>query len=544
MGTDNVDFPEEQEQAGRGHTRRTVIQRGAVGALGLAAAGSLAACGSDDKTKTTTTDAGPPKRGGTLTLGMISAGQSETLVPGKGLNLSDSVRARSVYDVLFSMDAKYQAVPALATSAEPNADATVWTLQLRDGVTWHDGKPLTADDVVYSMKAWFDPDVTSFGAGPFTGILDAKGVRKRGNLTVEVTLKQPVSNFPEWLYLGYTFIIQEGATAESLNKKPIGTGPFKVESFTPGKSSVMVANRDYWQHGGPYVDSLTVNSSFADENARIEALLSGTVDAVPSVAFARAKSLESGGQKLIRAAGPGMIPFVMPVKQKGPLADVRVRQAFRLLVDRQQFVDTVFAGYARVANDVPGAPGVTFFDDSLKREQDIEQAKSLLKAAGQSDLRITLPTAPITDGQVQSAILFQEQAKAAGVTVAVDQQTAEVYFTPKGGYGGPFFQDTWWSAPGNMGQFWTWVFNSAGFSETAWGNAATDKQMYAAIGETDKDAAQQKWNALQQAQFDEGGYLIPANPEFVDAVAKNVQGITPSPLGWMNGWRLLDAWKS
>ena len=146
---------------------------------------------------------------------------------------------------------------------------------MRDGVHWHDGKPFTADDVVYSFKAWSSP--SNFANPNVATFVDFKGLRKRDRLTVDVPLVRPCAQFPSlFTFLSVaTWIVPDGSSAKELARRPIGTGPFKFVSFTPGQQSVFEANRDYWEHGKPYVDRLVVDSSFTSSTALVNALLSG-----------------------------------------------------------------------------------------------------------------------------------------------------------------------------------------------------------------------------------------------------------------------------
>ena len=173
-------------------------------------------------------------------------------------------------------------MPGLAESAEPNADATVWTVKLRSDVSWHDGKPLTADDVAASIKTWANPK-NGFSTLA-TQLMDLGRVRARSPLTVEVPFKIPIADFPG-VVAGYFYYITRPDIYEK-GAMPIGTGPFKYQSFIPGQRAVFVANKDYWG-GAPYVDQQIINSSFTDDSARMNALLSGSIDIAPQYPGAR-----------------------------------------------------------------------------------------------------------------------------------------------------------------------------------------------------------------------------------------------------------------
>src|SRR5487761_2380798 len=222
-----------------GLTRRSLLEGAAGVGLAVGGASLLAACGSSSSSSSTSSTptgalealpGGTPKKGGTLTVGVISGGQEENLFPGTSVGTPDFVRDYPLYNLLFYLGPKVTPlIPGLALSAEPNKDATVWTFKLRPGVLWHDGKPFTADDVVYNFQA----------------------VRKRDTLTVEVPLNVPVAEFPT-IFAYFDFpVVQNGATAKTAAKQPIGTGPFKYSSFTPGSQSVFDANPDYWESGKP-----------------------------------------------------------------------------------------------------------------------------------------------------------------------------------------------------------------------------------------------------------------------------------------------------
>jgi peptide/nickel transport system substrate-binding protein len=337
--------------------RRNLLKLGAQGAAVLAGGNLLAACGSGGKSPTGTGAAGPaasgpsgggtPVRGGTLRVGMLSAGNTESLSVPKAIVAPDAVRIYNLFDPLF-LTVPGGTAPGLATAAEPNADATLWTLKLRDGVAWHDGKPFSADDVVYTIKSWGSKD--SGYSTQARALIDLKNVRKRDRLTVEVPLVTPFAAFPSFTAWFTALVIQDGTKSFD---RPVGTGPFKFGSFKAGSSSHFPANADYWR-GAPHVDALVVDSSFSDDAARINAVTSGQLDIAPGVPFALAKANASSGQLVLgNAPGPFFIPVIMRVDVP-PFNDPRVVQAVKLAVDRQAIVDNAFAGYATVANDLAG----------------------------------------------------------------------------------------------------------------------------------------------------------------------------------------------
>lgn len=527
-------------------TRRTLLKVGAVGAVGLTSAGWLAACGGDDdEGQQTQTGDGEetPKRGGSLVVTMITGGSTETLVPGLSVSEPDIVRAELLYDPLFRLDHDLRAAPALAESAEPNADGTVWTVRLRQGAVWHDGRPVDADDLVYSINAWLD-DEQNYSASSLRRLIELTGVRKRDNLTVEVPMQAPVGDFPILTaFYGYS-VLPNGAKPDGMLENPVGTGPWKYESFQPGARSVFAANRDYWVHNGPYADEITIDSSFTEETARLNSLLSGQSQIMQAMPFALARQQrEAGDVNLLEATGTSFQCFAMRT-DSGPLRDVRVRQALRLIADRQQFVDQILNGFGEAASDLP-CRGAKYFAEEFTRDRDVEQAMSLLSDAGQEGLTVQLDTSPVLDGLVDAAALFKQQATEAGVNVEVNRIDPGTYFsvTPGRWLSYPFSSSFWVNGTATLALYYLNVLSEeAPYNETAWKNPESDRMLFDAIGTIDEAEAEEKWREVQRLQFEEGGYLVYANQAYIDGLAKEVRGLQPSKASWLSGFELHDAW--
>jgi peptide/nickel transport system substrate-binding protein len=524
-------------------TRRRLLQVGAQGAMGIGAAGWLAACGGSGNPQPQGGSSEKPKRGGALVVTMITGGSTETLVPGLAVTEPDIARAELLFDPLFRLDPDLNARAAVAESAEPNRDGTVWTVRIREGAEWHDGRDVDADDLVYSINSWTN-EKENYTASTMARVIDVKGVRKRDARTVEIPMNLSIGDFPI-LTAFYGFaVLPDGATPKDILRQPNGTGPWKFKSFKAGARSVFTANRNYWVHGGPYVDELTVDSSFTDDSARLNSLLSGQSQIMQAMPFALARRQKSADQiKLLEATGTSFQTFAMRT-DSGPLKDVRVRQALRLLTDRQAFVDQILNGFGEAGDDLP-CRGAKYYGEQFKREVDVEQAKSLLKAAGQENLSIQLDTSNILDGLVDASTLYQEQAKQAGVDVKINRIDPGTYFsvTPGRWLSYPFSATFWVNGTASLGLYYLNVLSKdAPYNETAWKDDAADKLLYDAIGTVDAKQAQDKWNEVQQLQFDKGGYLIYANMSYVDGLAKNVNGMEPSKSAWLSGFELHNAW--
>lgn len=529
-------------------TRRRLMTLGAQGALALGGAALLASCGGSKSPSSVPTNSGggKPVRGGTFRVGMITAGSAETINPAHAVNNVDLLRIAQLYDNLFTVGPDVKTlVPALALSAEPNKNATVWTLKLRPNVKWHDGTQFGADDVVYTLRSWADPN--SNAHGQVANLVKFSDVRKIDQLTVRVPLLIAAGQFPSVLTFNQQCIVKNGASQAQINSRPVGTGPFKFVSFSPGQQTVFARNDDYWQEGKPYVDKVVVNSTFTDEDSRKNALLSGAIDIAPILPPLVAKSLESSSQAaLLRSPSVVQYWFLMRVDQ-GPFADNRVRQAMKLIADRPALVDGALAGYGTVANDLLGVDTQYYASDLPQRHQDIAQAKSLLKKAGKENFSFTLPTCDALPGFNPSATLFAQQAALAGVKVNVQTVSANTYYTPSGGflkrpigldYGAPFQ---------SLSEVYrTFLTPGAPFNETWWGHQPGGQAAWNlindAVSAVDPAKAERLWHEVQVQQYNEGGILGWTNSDDLAAVGNNVRGISVGREGYMNYYRLLGGW--
>lgn len=520
-------------------TRRDFLKGAVAGGALLSVGGLLTACGGSDAgtgAAGATNAAGTPKRGGQLRVGMVGAGKSESFNPATGItSLINAAMVGAVFDSLTRIGPDLRAQPALATRWERSDDARTWTFTLREGVTWHDGKPFGAEDVIYSLRWMAEPGNS---LADVVQNIDLDGLKRKGKLTVVVPLKRADVIFPT--KVGMAWIVQRGAKDF---RRPIGTGAFKFKSLTPGQESTCVRNDDYWDDGKPYVDSLVIRS-MTDNTARMNALLAGQIDLMAQIPYSQAKAQAGRGAiQLLDSPSTGSLSFYMRV-DKPPFNDPDVRRAMKFAVDRQALVDTVLQGYGQVANDLVG-DGVQFFDHSIEqRPHDPEQAKALLKKAGRAGLAVTLETAPVVPGMVEAATLFAQQAKAAGIQIRVSQQPANTYWDPSISYLKMPFAQTMWSAIGSLSAFYEKAVASSGtINETHWNSPRTDAMIRRASSATSEKAAAEAWAQVQREQWEDGGYVVWGNVNNVDAMSNRVSGITPSkylllglPTGFADAW--------
>jgi peptide/nickel transport system substrate-binding protein len=471
-----------------------------------------------------------PKRGGRLRVGLSGGGSAETLNPyvGESRGFIDAARATNLFDRLIDIDGPFprRVVPALAASLEPNRDASVWQIKLRRGVTFHDGKPFTADDVLYSLKYVADPKNALNIAGSVSNF-DLNRTRKVSPTEIRLVLKQPDALlYSVSSVLHKVAMIQNGTTDFA---HPVGTGPFKYESFVSGQSSLFSKNDDYWWPGKPYVDELQI-LSIPDSSARLNALMSGQVDAIEAVDFAQAKA-NAGNKKiqLLRARGAANAPIYMRLDRK-PFTNKDVRTAMKLAIDREQVLKSAYFGYGVVGNDLFGIAWPSYNRKLPQRKYDPERAKFLLKKAGQSDLTVTLITSPFSAGFQETATVFAESAKAAGIKVNLKTVAPGDYFNTNLYYTkAPLYQDFWGGGAYEFLVPFTLLRKLGQFNETRWFRTAWERNFQKAVGTLNTERRNRLLQANQVDLWEEGGYIFPAFGDQIDGARPNVRGYQGSP---------------
>jgi peptide/nickel transport system substrate-binding protein len=523
-------------RGGQSMSRADFLRGIAVVGAGVAL-GGLSACSSGSAPAATSTGSAP-QRGGKLTIAYIGGGSSETLNPNAPVADIDDARTQNLYEGLFRLDAGLKLEYVLAVSAESNPSASVWTIRLRPDVTFHDGSPFTADDVIYTFQRIADPKNAANQQALVSQLIDVPGMRKLDPLTIRIPLKVPNVFLPLFLDDDSFSIVKSGWVNTD---PPNGTGPFKFGSWKPGQFSLFPKNPHYWQPGLPYVDELQL-VSLPDPTARFNALVGGQVNGIESLSYSQATSLKHSGQAVVlETDGSNMVPIYMAV-DLFPFQDVRVRQAMRLIAGRPQLVEEAQSGYGTIGNDVFGK-GLPDYNSGLQqRVQDIDQAKFLLKQAGHAGLKLPLYTSTAATGMLESATVFATQAASAGVTIILKQQPANIYFGPVY-LKQNFAQSEWFSEP--IVTHWSKsMAPGAEFNETHWNDPQWTKLYNQLLAQSDPGKQQELMYEMQKIEWDSGGYLDWGFYPLLDGLGHNVHGITPNKNGPLGSGLFSHAWLS
>ncbi|MEU9111047.1 ABC transporter substrate-binding protein [Streptomyces sp. NPDC048483] len=495
------------------HRRGFLVAAGGAAGLGALA---LAGCAGSRAGADAEGD-GKPRRGGRLRAAFAGGGASETLDPHLANLFADAARAKALFDKLADYGPDLSARPRLASAWEPNAALDRWKVSLRKAA-FHDGSPVTARDVLYSYRRIADPR-KAFRAKASLEPIDLKASRALDERTVEFVLTRPTAEFPNVLAAFGAYIVPDGA--QDFDHKPVGSGPFRCVSFSPGKSAVFRRNDDYWD-GAPYLDELEFVVA-NEESARVNALLGGQVEYAHELNPATARAHEGRGRiRIVRLRNSAMQAFAMKT-DRPPFDDKRVREAFFLIADRKELVDGALSGAGEIGNDLFGK-GYEYYAGSLpQREQDLGRARHLLKQAGAERLKVALDTSPVAAGFTEAATIFRDQAARAGVTIEIKTGSKDSYWTDILDSGTLCcYRSGAMPIESHVSQR---LLTGSTTNATHWRHRDFDALYQQAQSTKDKKDRAAVYARMQRRLYVEGGFLVWGFADWIVGTARSVRGV-------------------
>ncbi|MGA4633843.1 ABC transporter substrate-binding protein [Pseudomonas solani] len=512
-------------------TRRRFLGGSLALGSGLLLGGGLLA-GCDQQAAAPATALLTPSHGGRLRLGILDGNQSGNLDAHKPIG-SGIVRGFALYAKLWEWDEQMQPRLALAEEAEVSPDARTWTLRLRQGLEFHHGKTIDADDLIFSVRRLTDPELAS----PYAALLhwvDRDNLVKLDDRTIRLSFKEGRGFFP----LAETWVNFGGIVPVDYHPvtNPVGAGPYRLKSFTPGRRSLFTRFENYYKSGKPYADELEI-IDFKDQVSRLAALRAGQIDMANGMPSEQLDLLRNDPRiKLVTSVTGNWLSFDMNTA-KAPFDDPRVRQAFRLLADRDELVCRALNGQGRVANDLYAPFDPTFNHALAPRPHDPQRARELLREAGHENLELELVTT-VGPG-LASALVLAEQAKRIGVTLKVRQvdlatfqgpQRTEWALSTGGSIGAPFLASGMHSdAPFAVANKTN--FNDAEFSEL----------FLQAMAQPDLEQRKALVHRAQQVQYERGGMLIWGYADLLDGFSTRVGGAHEEQT-LFSTWRFESLW--
>jgi len=470
-----------------------------------------------------------PKRGGHLKVGLDGAGTSDSLDPASYTVFFMEILGQQLYSQLVEVDEKGQVQPALAESWEAKPGATEWRFKLRKDVVFHNGKKLTAADVVYTLNYHRGKDSKSAARSLLEPVADVKA---DGDSDVVITLNGGNADLPYLLADYHLCIGPEGTNF----RDGIGTGAYALETFNPGVRAMTKKNPNFWRTDRGFVDSVET-IAINDPTARLSALLSGAVHLINRADPKSAKLIaDSPHVQLYNAPSGGHPTFAMRC-DTGPFQDNNLRLAMKYAIDREDIIRRAMLGFATVGNDTP-VPSFdpVFAADIPQRPYDPDKAKFYFQKAN--------PSAPITldvcdgafAGAVEAAQLFQASAAKAGITVQVSRDPNDGYW--ENVWRKVPFCASFWSPRPTADMIFSIAYRSdAPWNETYWKRPDFDKLLIEARAELDQAKRKQMYHDLQLMVYEDGGELVPMFVNLLDAGRSEVKGFVPSPRDQMSGLR-------
>ena len=509
----------------RGATRRELLQMMLAGGVALSAGGLVLG-------RASAASASTPTSSGHLKAAGWSSSTADTLDPAKASLSTDYVRCCALYNRLTFLDKGGVAQMELAESIQ-SSDARVWTVKLRSGVTFHDGKTLSSNDVVFSLLRHLDPEVGSKVNSIAKQITAVKAVDP---LTVEITLAKPNADLPTILSMHHFMIVQEGTTDFS---KGIGTGAFKLESFEPGVKSIAVRNPNYFKSQGAHLDSFEY-FAISDDNARVNALLAGDIHL--------AASIKPRSMKLVESQ-PG---FVLSQTTSGNYTDLNIRldlepgskadfvAGMKHLINRQAIQKSVMRGLAELANDQPISAASIYYNAELKPKAfDPEKAKFYFDKAGLIGQSIPIVASDAATASVDMATVVQQAGAEIGMKFDIQR-------VPSDGY----WSNYWLKAPVHFGNinprptpdilFSLLYASDAPWNESQYKSAKFDGMLVEARGLLDEAKRKEIYNEMQVMVSEEAGTVIPVFLSNVDALSGKLKGLEANPLGGQMGYAFAE----
>jgi peptide/nickel transport system substrate-binding protein len=509
----------------RGASRRDVLAMLMAGGMQASLAGGLS-------TLALSAHAATPKKGGRIRVAGATAAITDTLDPSKMSNQTDYCRGTMLYNGLTSLDGSLTPQPALAESFDTK-DAKVWVFKLRKDVKFHDGKPLTPADVVFSVMRHKDA-ATASKAKALADQIDT--VKASGANEVTVTLSAPNADLPVILGTFHFMIVKDGTTDFSTG---IGTGPYKLKEFKPGVRSIAVRNEAYWKPGKPYLDEIEF-VGIGDEGARVNALLSGDLDLVASVNPRSVDRIKGTAGFSVFSTQSGQYSDLIMRKDVGPGTNPDFILAMKHLIDREQIRKSVALGHAVLGNDQPIDPTNRFYFAGLpQRPFDLDKAKFHLAKSGVGSATVPVIASPAALYSVEMALVMQQSAQKIGLNLDVKRMPADGYWA-----------NHWLNSQVGFGNvnprpsadtLLTLFYKSdAAWNESRFKSEKFDQLLVASRAETDAAKRKQQYADMQVMIHEQAGTGIPLFLASLDGHSNKLKGLSPIPLGGLMGYSFAE----
>ncbi len=479
------------------------------------------------------------KKGGHFKIGIGAGSTTDALDPATYTQTYVQTMGMGLYNYITKVDHKGNAAPELAKSIESTPDAATWTVKLRRGIEFHNGKSLTAEDVVASYNHHRGEESKS----PAKALLKAvKEIKADGKRTVVFKLEAGNADWP-FIMSDYHIGIMPSKDGKVIDPASgVGSGGYVLKKFDPGVKTELTRNKNYFKKDRAHFDSVEM-LSIKDVAARTNALTTGEIHAMDRCDLKTVHLLKRN-KNIVVQQKTGTQHYSIPmITTVAPFNDNNVRLALKHAVDREALVKTILRGYGQVGNDHPIGPSNKYFNKELpQRPYDPDKAKFYLKKAGMSSLKVDLSAADAAfAGAVDAAVLYKEHAAKAGININVVRE-------PNDGY----WSNVWMKKPWGM-CYWggrpteDWMFSVAyadggAWNDSFWKHDRFNKLLLQARAELDDSKRRGLYYEMQEIVSNEGGVMVPMYASYVFAMHKSV-GHGPIAANWaLDGLSSLERW--
>jgi peptide/nickel transport system substrate-binding protein len=431
-----------------------------------------------------------------------------------------------VYSKLTKQDAQLQVQPDLATSWESTEDLKTWTFRLRPNVKFHDGKPLTAADVVFTINRLRDKEIGSVLRANFSMV---ESVEAPDPLTVRFLLSSPYADMPA-VVAGYQAGIVSEAHVATITTKPVGTGPFRFVEYRPGDQMTLEKNPDYFIAGQPKLDRAVLRI-IPEFTTAVAALESGALDLVYNLPPEQTDHMKRSTVAVAMEVPTGSWQGIIMHNAMKPFDDPRVREAIIKLVDRPAATDIATFGHG-TPTVTPLPPTHPFFDKNIPLGADIAGAKKLLADAGLGGGFTSELYVPGQEpGLERLATSFRDTAKQVGITLSLRVVPQDKFYSEMEGKV-PFYVDNFFGRATPDLMLFPWYHSSGSWNNTLWHykNAEVDSLLEQARTTTDKAKQATLYTRFQEIVAKDGPGCLVYVQNFACGVSRKVRGFAPSPL--------------
>ena len=503
-------------------TRREFVGR--MAALGVTAAMA-------NTLLSTAVKAAGPNKGGTLKIGSTGGESTNTLDPALAASQVPYHNLHAFAETLVEVKSDGSIDPRLAESVESSPDAKTWRFKIRSGVEFHNGKSVTAQDVMRTIERHSNEESKSGALGIVKGI---ESMSVDGD-TFVMNLHTANADLP-YLMADYHLMIQPDGGFDN-PAAGIGSGAYMLVSDEPGVRHLFKKNPNYWDSTRGHVDEVEI-IVINDATARMAALQSGQAHIVNRVDPKVAGLLSRApGVRVENVGGPGHYVFIMHC-DTAPFDNNDLRLALKYAINRQEMVDKILMGFGSVGNDFPINASYPLFDSSIpQREYDAAKAAEHYKKSGHDGSPIILRVADgAFPGAVDAAALFQQSAAAAGIPLEIKREPNDGYWSEVWNKQ-PFCASYWGGRPVQDQMYSTAYLSTADWNDTKFKNADFDAKLLAARAELDDTKRKALYSEMANMLRDEGGLICPMFNDYVDGLSDKVQGWEKDGTGELMGGR-------